>query len=186
VAKKIIALLVIVILLVSAIFVTVFIVKSFDDESKAKPQNIEIGIKYYMNGMNTGMYQYLSHETSMPSGEYIEFTPQDSSYCIFESKQIFRINFMHAQDPTEFRFIVTKFKQGKNGLKATIKHIYNGNVYSDDIETTSTEIVFNSPVGYDVNVASEGDSERINVVWNDAKMMTFLISKPLYITEASL
>ena len=171
----------------AAIFVAMVIIQSFQDKNKPKAAQIAIGVKYYMNGMNTGMYQYLSHETSMPSGEIIEFKPQDSSYGIFESKQIFRISFMHENDPTEFRFIVTSFKQNKDGLRATVRHIYNGNVFTYTIRTTATEMVFYAPVAYDTKVASEqySDSERITVVRNNAIMMSFLLNRPDYITEAS-
>ena len=78
----------------------------------------------------------------------------DQSYGMFEKGfKVFRLHFSgHPND--DMVFIITKFKQSRGKVDATIEHIYDNKLYKYKLSSTKELLVVTGTVDYEIKVAS--------------------------------
>ena len=163
---------------------------------------IALGKKYYISALRNSLFRYLD-PVGMPSTDVDDIVrladpnkydeAPDDSFCIFEDNfKTFRIYFIRRTSggsilkETELKFVITKIKRSKGDIKATVRHLYNGNINEFAISATKNHILLTSTVVYNVSVASkEQGYAPVEEVFRDSVVtMKFLRVTPTrYIHE---
>ena len=145
--------------------------------------------QYYIKELRNGMYEYPQTadpaQPVSPSKNFIRLEKQDHSYCVFDDNfRTFRIYFIGAKK-AQFDFIISKYKQSKGRLTATLHHIYKGQIHTYTLSTTADKILLTSTVKYQVMIASEEYKETTPkwITRNDTIFMSFARVRPTYIQE---
>jgi hypothetical protein len=146
VVKKLAIFMVFIVVLGAAIGTTVWLVK----RNKAiDAPDIALGERYYLSAMRNALFRETDEtgmlnrdENGLPTNPLLEMKTRDRSYGVFENDfKTFTIYFWDgANGYRDFPFVLTKVKRPKGGIKATIKHIYDANIYTFEITANANSI----------------------------------------------
>ena len=149
---------------------------------------IMLNQRYYINAMRNGLFRYLHPDTGMPLAgvdDVITLENQDPSFAVFENDwETFRISFVHNNRTTEMIFVVTDVRHASRSgsFRASVTHIYNGNLHHFSVITENDRIVMITDATALVTVASTEFTPApvIEVLRAQSIVLMFSITAPLY------